>query len=61
MAKTSIRAMYDTRYFDGVSRLLVTADSRKTNLRTNKTPHSHTKNQTRKATEVQGSKNIGDV
>jgi hypothetical protein len=53
--------MYDTRYFDGVSRLLVTADSRKTNLRTNKTPHSHTKNQTRKATEVQGSKNIGDV
>lgn len=49
MALTSIRDMYDTSFFDGVSCLLVTANPRKTNSQINECTHSHHKNQIRKA------------
>jgi hypothetical protein len=58
MSSNSIRTYHDTSFFDGVSCLLVTTDPRKTNSQINKTPHSHTKNQTRKAVEVHASINI---
>jgi hypothetical protein len=53
----SSRVKYDTRFFDGVSHLLVIAD-RKTNSQINRSKHSHTKNQARKVIKFDCSTSI---